>query len=338
MVPRAVRNALIAPSLAALLLVGCSDGGEPAFEPAPAHDDPGPVAREVRAAELFAPRETLPLIGTRWQVEAIRLPAPGKLPLVSGIAYTIEFDPGGKRARGHDGCATYERGYEREGETLRLAPPESIGEAPPCTLSEIAALERSVIDGLLASTATLEISGDRLALESPDGAALVLRGQRLDTIPADVGPALEPEFAPGERVPFTVLERSDGENLGARGVSVPERFADVHDERSFETLWRNAHSFDPASPVPEVRFEVGTVLAAFSPLRASFGHSIRIDAVVAGEGGPEGGALVLVTTELPGAGCAVVETPTVPYEIIAVPAILAAPRFEETVVEGEPCG
>ena len=180
--------------------------------------------------------------------------------------------------------------------------------------------------------------GDRLRLESPDGAALVLRGQPLDRLPAGVGHGIEPEFRPGERVPFAVLERSDGENLGARAVEVPERFVAVYDERGFEALLRNARSSDPtAPPAPDVDFDLGTALGAFSPLRAARGHAIRIDAVFAGAGGPEGGARVRVVTELPGPGCPIDPVPTVPWELVVVPAVLANPRFEETVLEGKPC-
>ena len=344
--------------LIALLLTGCDDPDGTTGSPVGSAPDPVPdptpddgldgTAREARAAELFAPRETLPLTGTRWQVEALVLPDAGKLPLLSGIEYTVEFDEGGKSARGFDGCAAYRRGYELDGKLLRLTPPDDFGGVggvggagaggdPACAASELEAVERSIVDGLLASTARFEIRGDRLFLESPDGAALVLRGRPLGEIPAGVGPGLPPEFAEDERVPFAVLEDSDGRNLGERAVSVPDRFVTAHDPTGFATLWRNAHSFDPGAPVPDVRFDVGGVVAVFSPLRPSSGHDVSVDAIVAGAGGPEGGPRVLVTTTVPGEGCVADEVATVPYEIVAVPTLMPSPRFEEIVTEGEPC-
>ena len=349
--------------LIALLLTGCDDSDDTTGSPVGATPDPVPdpvpdptpdpvpddgldgTAREARAAELFAPRETLPLTGTRWQVEALVLPDAGKLPLLSGIEYTLELDAGGKSARGVDGCAAYRRGYELDGKLLRLAPPEDFGGVggagdagdPACAASELETVERSIVGGLLGSTARFEIRGDRLFLESPDGAALVLRGRPLGEIPAGVGPGLPPEFAEDGRVPFAVLEDSDGRNLGERAVSVPDRFVTAHDPTGFATLWRNAHSFDPGAPVPEVRFDVGSVVAVFSPLRPSSGYDVSVDAIVAGAGGPEGGPRVLVTTTVPGEGCVADETATVPYEIVAVPTLMPSPRFEEIVTEGEPC-
>ena len=303
---------------------------------------PAGPEREARAAELFAPRETLALTGTRWQVEALVLPDVGKLPLLSGLVHTIEFGEGGERARGDDGCGTYRRDYARDGDALRLGPPKpsvaSVADSDDCALTELGAVERSIVTDLLGATEAFEIRGDRLILEGADDAALVLRGDPLSEIPAGVGPGIDPEFAAGEPVPFAVLERSDGANLGERQVSVPERFVTAHDADAFASLWRNAHSFDPDSPAPEVAFDVGGVVAVFSPLRATLGHGIRIDAIVAGAGGPRDGPRVLVTTTLPGPGCAVGEVATVPYEIVAVPTLMPSPRFEETVVEDTPCG
>ena len=361
-------NARVASAwLIALLLTGCDDPDGTTGSPVGSLPDPVPdptpddgldgTAREARAAELFAPRETLSPTGTRWQVEALVLPDAGKLPLLSGIEYTLELGEGGQSARGSDGCAAYRRGYELDGKLLRLTPPEDFGVAsalgdtddmgdmgdtgdagdPACAASELETVERSIVGGLLASTVRFEIRGDRLFLESPDGAALVLRGRPLGEIPAGVGPGLPPEFAAGERVPFAVLEDSDGRNLGERAVSVPDRFVTTHDATGFATLWRNAHSFDPGAPVPDVRFDVGSVVAVFSPLRPSSGHDVSVDAIVAGAGGPEAGPRVLVTTTVPGEGCVADETATVPYEIVAVPMLMPSPRFEEIVTEGEPC-
>ena len=332
--------------LAACALAGCTDGdapigpAEPVGALAEPADDLGEVEREARAAELFAPREKLALTGTRWQAEATVLPNLGKTPLRSGIVYTAEFEEGGKRARGHDGCGPWERSYALDGQSLTLTAPDAVDGVgpPPCELSELAAGERSLIELLLGRTGRFEIRGDRLVLNDPEGAALVLRGRPLDAIAAGVGPGLEPEFAPGERIPFTVLERSDGLNLGAREVTVPERFVTVHETARFEALWRNAHS-DPDAVVPALDFDVGTALGAFSPLRPSLGHAIRIDAIEAGGGrGPGDGPLVRVMTTVPGPGCDPDPTASVPYEIVGVPAVIAPPRFEETVVEGEPCG
>ena len=319
--------------LAGVALAGCTEDDGPG---APV-ERIGSVEREARAAELLAPREDLSLTDVRWLAEAAVLPGPGKLPLASGLVFTIEFDAGGKRARGHDGCGAHERGYRRDGDALTLSAPTERGPAP-CGLSELGTAERGLVEALLATAERHAIRGDRLLLESPDGASLVLRGQRLDAVPEGLAPGIEPEFVPGEPVPFAVLERSEGLNLGERAVSVPERFVAVHDARAFEALWRNAHSFDPGAPAPAFDFDLGSVVAAFSPLRPSLGHAIRIDAIEASGGtGPEDGHRVLVTTVLPGPGCAVAEVMSVPYEIVGVPTLVVAPRFEERTVEGAPC-
>lgn len=317
-------GARVAPLLLLLpvWLAACADDGS-AIDERARPDGPVDPTLEARAADGFALREDLPLSGTRWQAEAFVAPTGFKAPLFSGLAYTLEFDATDVRV--DDGCNGGGGGYAEDGGQLAFS--NLSRTAKDCELPADVTGERALVDSLLPSTESYDVRGDRLTLSSFDGSALVFRGQPLAEVANRAG--IDPEYEDGEHAPFLVLDDADGGNLANDSIEVPERFVTVHDAGTFAQLWNNAHSRDPAFPVPDVDFDVGSVVVVFSPLRPSLGYDIAVDAIVGGDPRPR----VLVTTVVPGAGCAVDTAPSSPYQFVAVPTVLAAPAFEERTVE-----
>ncbi len=317
-------GARVAPLLSclALGLAACSDDGalvEPSVEPSV---DPG--SRENRATDAFMERMELPLVGTRWEAEAFVAPTGYKQVLFSGVDYTLEFGP--NEVRVSDGCNAGSGTYAVEGDMLEITGVALTEIA--CDLSADELAEQALVGTILPSIESFDVRGDRLVLSSFDGSALVFRGQPIGEVVSAVG--IDPEYIDGENVPFLVLADSEGGNLSA---DVPARFVTVDDAGSFEQLWSNAYSRDPAFPVPDVDFDVGSVVAVFSPLRPSLGYDITVDAVVAGDPRPT----IRVTTTVPGRNCITAQAVSLPFEFVAVPSVLPAPIFEERTVEGPAC-
>lgn len=105
----------------------------------------------------------------------------------------------------------------------------------------------------------------------------------------------------------------------------------VRDRAAWEAAWQQLHNGLAAEPLPAVDFTRDMVLLVAAGQRSTGGTSVRVDSVTAGAGG----ALVRYTVTEPGAGCMSTQVMTAPVEVVRVPRVAGAVRFERRVARSE---
>jgi len=106
----------------------------------------------------------------------------------------------------------------------------------------------------------------------------------------------------------------------------------VTDAISWGAVWRQAYaSVSPQPPQRAVNFSTEAVIVASLGERGTGGFDIRVDSVVA----HEGGIAVYLTTVAPGASCFTPQSLTQPVHAVRVPWVHGSAYFEERAVVRE---
>jgi hypothetical protein len=98
----------------------------------------------------------------------------------------------------------------------------------------------------------------------------------------------------------------------------------IRDQAALESAWARLFNQVQGNPAPAVDFTRETVILVALGRRTSGGNAVRVDGVTrAGEG-----ALVRYTATSPGPGCMTTQSLTSPVDVVRVPRISGAVRFE----------
>jgi heat shock protein HslJ len=155
---------------------------------------------------VFQPQPQTPLEGTLWSVESYNNGRGGLQSLAAGTEITARFESG--RLSGSAGCNTYTAGFTLGGAggALTITPPASTRmfcASPPGVMEQEAAYLAA-----LPTAVRYRIEGERLALETADGARVATYTARSAPGPAGGAPGAGP---PAVGLPRTGAGPGDSE-------------------------------------------------------------------------------------------------------------------------------
>lgn len=102
----------------------------------------------------------------------------------------------------------------------------------------------------------------------------------------------------------------------------------IRDGAAWTAAWRTLHDGDPADAAPSVDFGRDMVVLVSVGQLSTGGSSVHVDSVVAGGGG----AVVRYTVTQPGAGCMTTQALSAPVDVVRVPTVAGAVRFQRQTV------
>jgi hypothetical protein len=145
-----------------------------------------------------------------------------------------------------------------------------------------------------------------------------------DTV-ATPGPAAMPDAATADSQDVTRLA-----SLQTSGYAEPAELV-LRDAAAATAAWNRAHGGEAGTPFPDTDFTRRMVVLLALGERSTGGHAVRFDGMTTGGGG----ATVRYTATAPGPSCMTTQMMTQPVEIVSVPRVEGAVRFERRDVVEE---
>lgn len=102
----------------------------------------------------------------------------------------------------------------------------------------------------------------------------------------------------------------------------------IRNDSELATAWKTVHAGIPGNPAPSVDLSHNMVVLLALGQRRTGGYTVRFDSITR-----EGtGAVVHYTVTSPGPGCMTTQMITSPVDVVSVPSVAGAVRFERSEV------